>query len=188
MTKKVFIAGDLHIPSRAKQLLPPFKEILESTTWDYIALTGDLTTKEVLEYFKQYVSNPSNLIACQGNMDSFNLPERTIFTIDSLRIGVFHGKGIYPRGDISQLKEIANEMNVSILLTGHSHQTFCHHDDNHIILNPGTATGASGGSSWAVDAGIMVLSISENNKTVTLHWHRLINHKLKTTTRTLEIK
>lgn len=177
MVSKIFIAGDLHIPSRATMLHPKFQAILQGESWDYIVLTGDLTTSKVLTKFQRFLSDSNNLIACKGNMDKLSLPVRPTFIVEGIPFGVFHGTGIYPRGDISQLKVIAREMQVKVLCTGHSHQTFVHKDEDHLILNPGTATGASGGSSWTVDTGVMILTVSSqvrtNSSTLSLEWYQI---------------
>ncbi len=159
MSTKIFVAGDFHIPSRATMLHPEFQLILEKEKWDYIVLTGDFTIPEVIDSFKLHVKKIQHLIACQGNMDSFPLPEKPIFELYGIKIGVFHGTGIHPRGDINQLKQIAYDMNVKILFTGHSHKIIFYFDDEHIILNPGTSTGASGGTSWSVDIGVFSIEI-----------------------------
>ena len=159
MPVRIFVAGDLHIPSRATMLHPKFHDILKSEKWDYIVITGDLTIPEVLDRYIQHVKDPKNLVVCRGNMDQIYLPEKPVFEINKIKLGAFHGTGIYPRGDVVQLKQVAKEMNVDILFTGHSHLMLIHSDEEHLILNPGTSSGASGGSSWAVDIGIIVLTI-----------------------------
>ena len=159
MPVRIFVAGDLHIPSRGTMLHPKFLDILKSEKWDYIVLTGDLTIQKVLDYYIQHVRDPKNLVVCRGNMDQIYLPEKPVFIVNNIRFGVFHGTGIYPRGDVAQLKEVAAEMNVRVLITGHSHLRLISEDKEHLILNPGTSSGASGGSSWTVDTGIIVLTI-----------------------------
>ena len=158
-------------------LHPKFQEILENRKWDYIVLTGDLTIEEVLKRFERFVQTPDRIIACKGNMDQIDLPLTPIFNVGSLKIGVFHGTGIYPRGDVPQLKKIAKKLGVKILITGHSHQTFIHSDKEHIILNPGTATGASGGSSWNVDTAIIILKINNETYDISYEWYRIENNR-----------
>jgi putative phosphoesterase len=164
MAVRIFVAGDLHIPSRAAMLHPEFQAILEKEKWDYIVLTGDYTLPTVVESFKLHVKNKKNLIACRGNMDGFALPLQPTFIVHNIKLGVYHGTGIYPRGDIDLLKAKADEMDVQILFTGHSHQFSFYFDDKHAILNPGTSTGASGGTAWTVDVGIFVVEITENQE------------------------
>lgn len=173
MPVNMFIAGDLHIPSRATMLHPFFQEILQSKKWDYIILTGDFTTLEVLKRFENYVNIPERVIACKGNMDQFNLALSPTFNIGSTKFGVFHGTGISPRGDVYQLKKIANKLNVKILITGHSHQLLVYSDRQHLILNPGTATGASGGSSWYVDTAILILIYEPGSEKILIESYKI---------------
>ncbi len=164
MSVRIFVAGDLHIPSRGAMLHPKFLDFLKSETWDYIVLTGDITIPEVLNRYLQFVKDPKNLVVCRGNMDQMFLPEKPVFEVNNIKLGAFHGSGIYPRGDVAQLKQVAEEMNVDILFTGHSHLMLIHCDEEHLILNPGTSSGASGGSSWTVDTGIIILTFFTEGK------------------------
>ncbi|NHJ03609.1 MAG: YfcE family phosphodiesterase [Candidatus Heimdallarchaeota archaeon] len=173
MPVNMFIAGDLHIPSRATMLHPFFQEILQSKKWDFIILTGDLTTREVLKKFENYVKIPERIIACKGNMDQFNLALSPTFNIGSIKFGVFHGTGISPRGDVHQLKKIANKLDVKILITGHSHQMLVYSDKQHLILNPGTATGATGGSSWYVDKAILILIYEPESEKIIIESYKI---------------
>ena len=186
-TISIFVAGDLHIPTRATMLHPKFAEILYTRKWDYIVLTGDLTQITVLEYFKGHVKDPNNLIACRGNMDMIPLPVYPTFDVTGIKFGAYHGTGIHPRGDIKQLKEIAREKNVKVLFSGHSHQTQFHTDDDHILLNPGTSTGASGGTSWTVSTGIMVLSVLNEKEILLEHYYLNKLGKLKNQPQTISL-
>lgn len=180
MSVKIFVTGDLHIPSRSTMLHPKFQSIIEREKWDYIVLTGDLTIAEVLIWFKTYLSPTGKLVACRGNMDKINLPLKPRFKIKDLSFGAFHGTDISPRGDIKQLKQVANEMKVQVLFTGHSHQSFIYSDEEHLIINPGTGTGASGGTSWSVDTAVMKMCYNPETKEIDLNWYR-INEKGKLT-------
>lgn len=175
MSVKIFIAGDLHIPSRASMLHPHFEDILLQQQWDYIVLTGDLTIPSVLDRFEKLVSSPKRLIVARGNMDKMTLPLKPTFKIGSLHLGAFHGTDVNPRGDIPQLKKVAKEMGVKILFTGHSHKTFIHSDAEHIILNPGTSTGASGGTSWTVDTALITMEINFDESVIFINWLKINN-------------
>ncbi|NHJ46750.1 MAG: YfcE family phosphodiesterase [Asgard group archaeon] len=164
MAVRIFVAGDLHIPSRAAMLHPNFQLLLEKEKWDYIVLTGDHTLPSVVQSFKSHLKNKQNLIACRGNMDRFQLPLQPTFSVHDVNLGVYHGTDIYPRGDIDQLKAKADEMKVRVLFTGHSHQIEFYYDDKHAILNPGTSTGATGGTAWTVDVGIFILEIIDTQE------------------------
>jgi len=69
MPVRIFVAGDLHIPSRATMIHPKFQDILKSEKWDYIVITGDITIPEVLNRYIQHVKDSKNLVVCRGNMD-----------------------------------------------------------------------------------------------------------------------
>ncbi|MHA1188564.1 MAG: metallophosphoesterase family protein [Candidatus Heimdallarchaeota archaeon] len=188
MSVKIFVAGDLHIPSRSTMLHPNFQGIIESEVWDYIVLTGDLTIHEVIKWFKKYLAKKGKVVACRGNMDQFNLPLKPRFEINGVSFGVFHGTDISPRGDIKQLKKVAEDMKVQVLFTGHSHQSIIHHDKEHLIINPGTGTGASGGSSWSVDTACVVLEINPESKEVLLNWYRITDSgKLTVKSNTIQL-
>jgi putative phosphoesterase len=173
MLVNIFVAGDLHIPSRSTMLHPKFQTIIENEKWDYIVLTGDLTIPEVVTWFKKYLSTKGKIIACRGNMDQFILPLKPKFEINGLAFGAFHGTDISPRGDTKQLKEIAKAMKVKVLFTGHSHQTFIYHDKEHLIINPGTGTGASGGTSWTVDTACFKIEFNLETKELLTNWYKI---------------
>jgi putative phosphoesterase len=188
MVEKLFIAGDFHIPTRARQLPEPFKKILSKEKWNYIIITGDLVQKEVLERFKPHLDSNGKLIACQGNMDAFELPLFPTFSINSIKFGAYHGMNISPRDDVEQLKEVARKMAVRVLFVGHSHKQLIYEDEEHIILNPGTATGASGGSSWFIDQGIMTVTVDIKKSTLEVKSYLLDNHhKLQSITNQFDI-
>ncbi|HUT80669.1 MAG TPA: YfcE family phosphodiesterase [Candidatus Bathyarchaeia archaeon] len=186
MTKTIFVAGDLHIPSRAAMLHPTFQLVLESKKWDYIVLTGDYTIPAVVKHFELYLKKKDNLIACKGNMDQFPLPDKPTFEIDGIKFGVYHGTDISPRGDIKQLKKVAEELEVKVLFTGHSHKCQFNFDSETVILNPGTSSGASGGSYWTVDTGIITISILQNELIINRFF---INNqgKIKSETRKIDL-
>lgn len=149
-------------------MMPPeFQNILASRKWDYIVLTGDYTLPVVVEDFLPKVKTSQHLYACRGNMDRFFLDEQLTFSIYHIPFGVYHGTAISPRGDITQLESLAQKLKVKVLFTGHTHQQLVFYKNGLLLLNPGTATGASGGSSWTVDTGILTLKVSQQ-KTITV--------------------
>ncbi|WP_298521265.1 YfcE family phosphodiesterase, partial [uncultured Methanobrevibacter sp.] len=52
-------------------------------------------------------------------------------------IGVVHGE-VYPRADTQQLVYIAKELDVNILISGHSHQPKIEQTDGVLLINPGS--------------------------------------------------
>ncbi len=139
----IVVIGDFHIPNRAKEI--PEWELGKIKDADLVAITGDLCEESVLEQIK---SINKNVVVVLGNIDrSGNYPEREVFNYKGVKFGLVHGTGIYPRGDWDQLLEIAEELGVDVLLNGHTHHWAVYEYKSKIFVNPGSATGAWGGSS-----------------------------------------
>jgi putative phosphoesterase len=79
-------------------------------------------------------------MAVQGNMDranGINLPQAKTIKAEGLKIGLIHGE-VYPRADTQQLVYIAKELDVDILVSGHSHQPKIEQTDGVLLINPGS--------------------------------------------------
>ncbi len=143
--KKFLIISDTHIPDRADRIDPRIKSDIEGETpYDYVAFAGDFTCKEILDWV---LSLGKEVYYVRGNMDYLPLPKVRVFSIDDIRIGVHHGDGVYPRGNIKQLTMIARKLNVNLLVSGHTHSPFIKVSDDGTVLhvNPGSLTGVWGG-------------------------------------------
>ncbi len=130
------LISDTHIPDRAKVL--PVKVFESFKDVDMILHAGDLTSGEIFDK----LSRMASLVAVQGNTDrmmGFELPSREWVDVNGLKIGLVHGE-VYPRGDSSQLVYIAKQMDVDILVSGHSHQPKIEKVDDVLLLNPGSPT------------------------------------------------
>jgi putative phosphoesterase len=128
------LISDTHIPDRAKQLpqnvLDAFSDV------DLILHAGDLTSLEVIEELEEIAP----VMAVQGNMDRVNgidLPKAKVIEAEGLKIGIVHGE-VYPRADSDQLLYLAKELNVDILVSGHSHQPKIEQKEGILLLNPGS--------------------------------------------------
>jgi putative phosphoesterase len=128
------LISDTHIPDRARQLpdnvLEAFKDV------DLILHAGDLTSPRVIEELEEIAP----VMAIQGNMDRVNgidLPKARVIEAEGLRIGLIHGE-VYPRADSDQLLYLAKELNVDILVSGHSHQPKIEQKDGVLLINPGS--------------------------------------------------
>ena len=111
------LISDTHIPDRAKEIpqkvFDAFKDV------DLILHAGDLTSLKVIDELEKIAP----VIAIQGNMDrisGIDLPIAKVVEVEDLKIGIAHGE-VYPRADTQQLVYLAKELNVDILVTGHSH-------------------------------------------------------------------
>lgn len=147
------IISDTHIPERARKIPDIVFNIFEGV--DMILHAGDLVSVHVLEKLEKLA--PTRCV--QGNMDRYyglKLPKNDIITVEGYRIGLNHGE-VYPRGDTQQLKYIALELGVDILITGHTHLAFIKEFDDIILLNPGSPTVPR-----MSEPSIMLLEIDEN--------------------------
>lgn len=159
---KIVVLSDTHIPERASKIPDEIVPFLRNC--NLIVHAGDLTDEIVLNQLKSF----GDLIAVKGNMDYLSLPRQEIFDVEGIRFGVYHGQGVYPRGDRKRLTEIALNLGVDVLITGHTHRSDVHKGEV-LILNPGSATGAWGGSSAGGNPSFMVLDVEDGEITVDLY-------------------
>ena len=128
------LISDTHIPDRAKEI--PQKVFEAFNEVDLILHAGDLTSPKVIEELEK----TAPVVAIQGNMDRVNgidLPIAKTIEVEGLKIGIAHGE-VYPRADTQQLVYLAKELDVDILVTGHSHQPKIEQTDGVLLLNPGS--------------------------------------------------
>lgn len=87
-----------------------------------------------------------------------NFPASVTVIHNPIKIGVVHGHQCIPTGDIDSLRSIARQMDVDVLISGHTHVYVLrlslrfHYSgipsfqavemDNKFFVNPGSATGA----------------------------------------------
>ena len=128
------LISDTHIPDRARIL--PQKVLDAFSNVDLIIHAGDLTSPKVLDELEEIAP----VMAVQGNMDRANgidLPKAKVIEAEDFKIGVIHGE-VYPRADSDQLLYVAKELDVDILVSGHSHQPKIEQKDGVLLLNPGS--------------------------------------------------
>ena len=133
--------SDSHIPTRAEKIPEDFREKMKES--DLIVHSGDFAERPVYNSIDEY----GELVAVKGNCDFFDLPNSETFERNGVKFGVYHGTGITPRGDHDTLQKIATEdLEVDILITGHTHKEEITELEDCVILNPGSCTGVGGGS------------------------------------------
>lgn len=137
----IAVVSDSHVPTRAEEIPKPIREEMKKA--DLIVHAGDFAEKAVYNGIEEY----GELIAVKGNCDFFELPNSEKFERNGVKFGLYHGTGIKPRGDHETLQKIArDDLEVEVLITGHTHQEEISELDECTILNPGSCTGVSGGS------------------------------------------
>ncbi|KAG6883117.1 hypothetical protein C0993_007767, partial [Termitomyces sp. T159_Od127] len=112
----VLVIGDLHIPHRTHDLPAKFKKLLVPGKIQQILCTGNVCDKETYEYLKT-ISPDVHIV--KGDYDE-----------------------CIPTGDIDSLSSIARQMDVDVLVSGHTHTFQAVEVDNKFFVNPGSATGA----------------------------------------------
>lgn len=128
------VISDTHIPTRTKNIPNKVFEVFKDV--ELILHAGDIESKSVIESLEKIAP----VIAVNGNCDyNLGLKNHEIITVGNTRIGLAHGI-VNPRGDTQQLYYIARELDVDVLVTGHSHQPMIEKVDNILLLNPGSPT------------------------------------------------
>jgi vacuolar protein sorting-associated protein 29 len=65
-----------------------------------------------------------------------------VIQIGQFRIGVIHGHQIVPWGDPQSLAMMQRQLDVDVLITGHTHKNDVNELDGKWFINPGSITGA----------------------------------------------
>lgn len=175
---KYLLIGDSHVPKRASelpiQIQSTLEELANSELFEYTFFTGDeihypdfmrllnsMTKKDVLRVI-------GNMDYYYGNRDPPVYQKLALEFPDNehIIIGLTHGSQIHPRGDKTQLEQLAIDNNYTILVSGHTHKEEVFLTKNgRLLLNPGSVTGA-----WSfVASGIpsfMVLKIDNETKEI----------------------
>lgn len=148
------LISDTHIPDRARiipqNVLDAFKDV------DLIIHAGDLTIQAVIDELEKIAP----VLAIQGNMDrvaGLDLPKARTIDVEGVKIGVAHGE-VYPRADTQQLLYLAKQLDVDILVTGHSHQPKIEQVEDVLLLNPGSPIVPR-----LADRTVMLLEINNKN-------------------------
>eukprot|EP00002_Diphylleia_rotans_P002260 TRINITY_DN1143_c0_g1_i1.p1 TRINITY_DN1143_c0_g1~~TRINITY_DN1143_c0_g1_i1.p1 ORF type:complete len:183 (-),score=47.40 TRINITY_DN1143_c0_g1_i1:182-730(-) len=135
----VLIIGDFHIPHRQHDLPKQFKKLLVPGKIQHIICTGNLCSKETLDYLK---SLAPDVHVVRGDFDEMQAAEQKVITIGQFKVGVTHGHQIVPWGDPEALANVQRQLDCDILVTGHTHKFEAIQYDGKFFVNPGSATGA----------------------------------------------
>lgn len=151
---KIGLISDTHIPNRSQSIPNKVIELFEDV--DLIMHAGDLCELSVIKYLE----NIAPVVAVQGNMDAINglkLSKSKVTTVGNICIGLNHGN-INPRGDTQQLYYMAKELDVDVLVTGHTHVPLIEEVKDVLLVNPGSPTVPR-----LSDPSVMILSIDDDN-------------------------
>ncbi|XP_070807152.1 vacuolar protein sorting-associated protein 29-like [Pituophis catenifer annectens] len=136
----VLVIGDLHIPHRCCSLPAKFKKLLVPGKIQHILCTGNLCTKESYDYLRTLAGD---VHIVRGDFDEgTSYPQQKIVTVGQFRIGLIHGHQVIPWGDLASLAILQRQLNVDILISGHTHKFEAVEHEKKFYVNPGSATGA----------------------------------------------
>jgi putative phosphoesterase len=134
------IIGDFHIPHRVGDLHPKIKKLLQPGKIQHILCTGNLCSKETLEFLRGVCPSASDVHVAKGDFDEVtSFPETKVVTIGSYKFGLAHGHQVVPWGDTASLAILQvcdavcffgidlshlpqRQLDVDVLVTGHTHQ------------------------------------------------------------------
>lgn len=133
---RIVVLSDTHIPETT-ETLP--QSIIEELKKSSLCLhCGDFIDIRVAEEISKY----TKLIGVRGNMDSPQVqktfPEKQIVTIESIKIGLIHGRG----SPFNILQRIENELgpDLDLYVFGHTHSPYNQIHRGRIFFNPGSPT------------------------------------------------
>ncbi|MEA1894279.1 MAG: metallophosphoesterase [Euryarchaeota archaeon] len=129
---RIIVISDTHDHKLPDALIP----MLQSA--DLIVHAGDFTTVACYDY----LLGINELVAVHGNSDCTELrkrlPERTVFEVERVRIGVVHEGQLSGNGTCG-LWYLAKELECDVVIVGHIHTPFIEQTDV-LIMCPGSPT------------------------------------------------
>ncbi|XP_010126164.1 PREDICTED: vacuolar protein sorting-associated protein 29-like, partial [Chlamydotis macqueenii] len=134
----VLASGDLHIPHRCSRLPVKSEKLLVPGKIQHISYTGNLCAKESCDYLRTLAGD----IRIEGGALSPSYPEEKVITIGQFRIGLIHGHQVIPWGDVDSLALLQRQLDVDVLISGHTHRFEAFEHERKLYINPGSATGA----------------------------------------------
>ncbi|KAI3670007.1 hypothetical protein L6452_41565 [Arctium lappa] len=171
----VMAIGDLHIPHRALEFPTKFKSMLVPGKIQHIICTGNLCIKEVHDYLK---SLTPNLHITRGEYDEdARYPEIETLTIEQFKLGLSHGHQVVPWGDFDSLAMVQRQLDVDILVSGHSHRFMVYKHEMGMVINPGSATGSYSSMTYDVNPSIVLMDI--DGLRVVVYVYELVDGEVK---------
>ncbi|CAM9741430.1 unnamed protein product [Discosporangium mesarthrocarpum] len=136
----VLVLGDMHIPHRAPAIPEKFRKMLVPNKMQHVLCTGNLVGKD---QFDELRSLAPNVHVVRGDFEeATSFPESKVVQIGQFRVGLIHGHQIVPWGDPKALAIVQRQLDVDILVSGHTHRNQVNEVGGRWFINPGTITGA----------------------------------------------
>ncbi|EFA84113.1 metallophosphoesterase domain-containing protein [Heterostelium album PN500] len=171
----IIAIGDLHVPHRSHGIPPEFKKLLVPEKIQHILCTGNLVSKDIHDYFKTLTSD---VHVVKGEFDeNSSYPDTKVVTIGQFKFGLCHGQQIVPWGDKTSLAALQREMDVDVLITGHTHHIEVFEANNKLFINPGSATGAFSNITHDVTPSFVLMDVQGYD--ITIYIYKLIDGSVK---------
>jgi vacuolar protein sorting-associated protein 29 len=120
----------------------------------------------------------SDVHVVKGDFDeNSGYPEQKVVTVGQFRIGICHGHQIVPWGDMESLGMLQRQLDVDILIYGHTHKFDAFDREGKFYVNPGSATGAYNALQGSVTPSFVLMDIQST--TVVTYVYQLINDDVK---------
>ena len=172
--------GDLHIPHRTIDIPEQFKELLVPGKIQHVLCTGNIGNKDHTDWIRS-LANDVHIV--RGDFDDNSLPDSKVINIGEWKIGLIHGYQVIPWGDLEALSNYQRDMDVDLLISGHTHQQFHEIIEGKTLLNPGSATGAY--SYITPNAHPSFFLMAFQGREATLYTYELIDDEVKVNKNTL---
>lgn len=98
-------------------------------------------------------------------------------TVGQYRIGLTHGHQITPWADPEALALVQRQLDVDILISGHTHKFEAYEHENRFYINPGSATGAYNALETTITPSFVLMDIQST--IVVTYVYQLIGDEVK---------
>ncbi|KAL9272660.1 Vacuolar protein sorting-associated protein 29-like protein [Drosera capensis] len=133
------------------------------------------SNREVHDYLKTVCPD---LHIARGEYDEESqYPETKTLTIGQFKLGLCHGHQVIPWGDLDSLAMLQRQLEVDILVTGHTHQFTAYKHEGGVVINPGSATGAYSSITYDVNPSFVLMDI--DGLRVVVYVYELIDGEVK---------
>ncbi|KAL6341574.1 hypothetical protein AAG906_032694 [Vitis piasezkii] len=141
----------------------------------HIICSGNLCIKEVHDYLKTLCPD---MHITRGEYDEeTRYPETKTLTIGQFKLGLRHGHRVIPWGDLDSLAMLQRQLDVDILVTGHTHRFTAYKHEGGVVINPGSATGAFSSITYDVNPSFVLMDI--DGLRVVIYVYELIDGEVK---------
>ena len=118
-----------------------------------------------------------DLHVVRGEYDEMSYPEQKVISIGEFKVGLCHGHQVVPWGDLDALAMLQRQLDVDVLITGHTHQFKAYKYEDRLLVNAGSATGAY--SAITADASPSFLIMDIDGSHIVGYVYELVNGEVK---------